>query len=170
MKKAAFSLAMSLMIAGSVLAQSTTSGSKAPVNPNVPGQTEPASNPTAAKITFKEMEYNFGEIEEGPKATHEFVFKNTGHEPLVLSNVKASCGCTTPSWPKEPILPQQEGKILVTYNTQGRPGAFTKTITITSNAEPNTAVINIKGKVNQAPEVNTTPLKEPSLLSPDAGN
>lgn len=132
------------------------------------GNTVPAgTNPNAPKITFKASEHDFGNIEEGPKANYEFVFKNTGKEPLVLSNVKASCGCTTPSWPKEPILPQQEGKILVTYNTQGRPGSFVKNITVTSNADVENVVLTIKGNVKQTPETNTTPTREPSLLNPD---
>lgn len=126
----------------------------------------PPSNPNAPKIEFKENEYDFKDIDEGPQAKHEFVFTNTGKEPLILSNVKASCGCTTPSWPKEPILPGQQGKILVTYNTQGRPGPFTKTITVTSNASEETKTIVIKGKVNPIPEKNTVPVKD-NMLSPD---
>src|SRR5437879_3781402 len=57
-----------------------------------------APNPNAAKMDFKEENYNFGEVPEGPQVTHEFKFANTGKEPLILSNVHASCGCTTPSW------------------------------------------------------------------------
>src|ERR1700723_2154817 len=83
-----------------------------------------ANNPNAPKLLFPEETYNFGEVAEGPQVTHEFKFTNTGKEPLVLSNVRASCGCTTPSWPKEPILPGKDAVILVTYNTQGRPGQF----------------------------------------------
>lgn len=129
-------------------------------------ETKPV-NPNAPKIEFKENEYDFKEVDEGPQAKHEFVFKNTGKEPLILTNVKASCGCTTPSWPKEPILPGQEGKILVTYNTQGRPGSFTKSITITSNAGDEAKVIYIKGKVNAVPEKVTVPVKEGNMLSPE---
>ena len=124
-------------------------------------------NPNATKIEFKESEFDFKDLDEGPQAKHEFVFKNTGKEPLILTNVKASCGCTTPSWPKEPVLPGQEGKILVTYNTQGRPGPFTKSITITSNASEEAKVIYIKGKVNTIPEKNTVPVKEGNMLSPE---
>lgn len=132
------------------------------------GSTVPAgSNPNAPKITFKVSEHDFGNIEEGGKANYEFIFTNNGKEPLVLSNVKASCGCTTPSWPKEPILPTQQGKILVSYNTQGRPGPFVKTITVASNAETETVTLTIKGTVKQTPEVNTTPTREPSLLNPE---
>lgn len=155
MKNTVFSLFVLLFTSMGVFAQTTTTTETKPVNPNAP------------KIEFKETEYDFKEVEEGPQAKHEFVFKNTGKEPLILSNVKASCGCTTPSWPKEPILPGQDAKILVTYNTQGRPGTFTKSITITSNATEETKVIYIKGKVNTVPEKNTVPVKENNMLSPE---
>jgi hypothetical protein len=123
-------------------------------------------NPNAAKISFKEESYYFGDIPEGPPVTHEFKFTNTGKEPLILSNVRASCGCTTPSWPKEPILPGKEGSIMVTYSTQGRPGTFSKVITITSNADNPNKVIDIKGDVVKADPEKSVPLEQPSMLSP----
>ncbi len=123
-------------------------------------------NPNAAKMSFKEETYDFKEIPEGPQVTHEFKFTNTGKEPLVLSNVRASCGCTTPSWPKEPILPGKDAAILVTYNTQGRPGNFSKSITITSNSDSPNKVIYIKGEVVKAEPEKSVPLEQPSMLSP----
>lgn len=125
-----------------------------------------APNPNAPKLIFKEETYGFGEIPEGPQVTHEFKFTNTGKEPLILSNVKASCGCTTPSWPKEPILPGKDAVILVTYNTQGRPGPFTKSITITSNADTPTKIIFIKGEVVKEDPTKSVPMEQPSMLSP----
>ncbi|MCB0541234.1 MAG: DUF1573 domain-containing protein [Bacteroidetes bacterium] len=120
-----------------------------------------------ARISFEEEKFDFGEVDEGPQVTHEFVFTNNGTEPLILSRVKASCGCTTPSWPKDPILPGDEGKILVTYNTAKRPGNFNKSITITSNAiEETTKVIYIKGTVTVAPQEETMPVRQPVLMSP----
>ena len=98
-----------------------------------------------AKIDFKETSYDFGEIEEGKVAQHQFVFTNTGDQPLILSSVKASCGCTTPSWTKEPILPGKTGHISASYNSTNRPGGFHKSITITSNASKPTQVLYIKG-------------------------
>lgn len=87
------------------------------------------------KFNFKNGEtHDFGELNEGPLAEHIFEFTNTGKEPLIIQNASASCGCTTPEWPKEPILPGKTGKITVRYTTQGRPGPFTKSIFITSNA------------------------------------
>lgn len=123
-------------------------------------------NPNAPILNLKEENYVFGEVAEGPQVTHEFKFTNNGKEPLVLANVRASCGCTTPSWPKEPILPGKESTILVTYNTQGRPGPFTKSITITSNASEPNKVIYIKGEVVKAEPEKSVPLEQPSLLTP----
>lgn len=124
------------------------------------------SNPNAAVIKFEEENFDFGVVDEGPKITHEFKFKNEGREPLVLSTVKASCGCTTPSWPTEPILPGQESSIVVTYNTKGRVGTFNKSVTINSNASEPITRIFIKGTVNKAEEVITTPLMDNQSVSP----
>jgi len=119
-----------------------------------------------AKINFLEDSYDFGKIEEGPKVSHEFKFTNEGTVPLILSNVKASCGCTTPSWPKEPILPGEEGTILVTYNTARRVGGFNKSITITSNAETERRILYIRGTVEPASQEETMPIKEPTMMAP----
>ena len=108
-------------------------------------------------ITFEKTEHDFGKInEDGGRVSVEFVFKNEGMSPLVLSNVRASCGCTTPTWTKEPVEPGQKGTITVTYNPNGRPGRFQKTVTITSNAKEPTAKVYIKGEVipKQAKPVN----------------
>ncbi len=91
-------------------------------------------NPKAPKFQFDSEMHDFGTIKEGPAAEHVFVFKNVGKEPLLIQNASASCGCTTPEWPKEPILPGKSGKITVHYNTQGRVGPFEKSVYISSNA------------------------------------
>ena len=99
------------------------------------------------KIHFQKMEHNYGQIQKGGDGNCEFVFTNTGNEPLILSNVKASCGCTTPSWTKEPIMPGKTGTIKVRYNTNNV-GAINKTITVSSNAINAARVtLKIKGKV-----------------------
>lgn len=104
------------------------------------------------KVTFTEESFDFSNIaeEKGP-VTHEFIFTNTGGAPLIIQNVKASCGCTTPDWTKDPVLPGKKGTVKATYNPQNRPGEFNKTITVTSNAENNTVVLTIKGKVAPKP-------------------
>ena len=99
-------------------------------------------------ITFEKTEHDFGKINEGDgRVSVVFEFMNEGMAPLVLSNVRASCGCTTPTWTKEPVEPGQKGSITVTYNPNGRPGRFQKTVTITSNATEATTRVYIKGEV-----------------------
>lgn len=99
-------------------------------------------------ITFEKTEHDFGQINEGDgRVSVIFEFKNEGMAPLVLSNVRASCGCTTPTWTKTPVEPGEVGSITVTYNPNGRPGKFQKTVTITSNATTPTTKVYIKGEV-----------------------
>ena len=103
-------------------------------------------------IEFKETTHQFGEVVEGTQAAHEFEFTNTGTEPLIITRVAASCGCTTPYWTKEPVLPGETGMIKASYNSNGRPGQFRKSITVMSNASltPNTMVY-IMGNVVKRP-------------------
>lgn len=107
---------------------------------------------TGAKIEFSKETHDYGTIKYGADGSCTFEFKNTGNEPLIISNAKGSCGCTVPEWPKEPIAPGAKGSIKVKYDTK-RPGAINKSVTITSNAvnEP-TKIIRIKGNVLNAPE------------------
>ena len=99
-------------------------------------------------INFGVKEHDFGKInEKDGNVTYKFDFTNKGKAPLVVSKVQASCGCTTPSWSKEPIEAGKKGAITVTYNTLGRPGVFTKTITVSSNDSIAQVVLIIKGEV-----------------------
>jgi hypothetical protein len=94
-----------------------------------------AVNKNAPKFKFKGGEtHDFGTLKEGPVAEHLFSFTNAGKEPLIIQNVTASCGCTTPDWTKQPILPGKSSVITVRYTTQGRVGPFNKDIYIQSNA------------------------------------
>jgi hypothetical protein len=103
-----------------------------------------------AKIVFGEMDHNFGSFKESDGVqTTTFSFKNDGDVPLVLSNVRASCGCTTPKWTREPVAPGASGSIDVSYNPKNRPGSFNKTVTVTSNAENANVVLKISGTVEQ---------------------
>lgn len=79
--------------------------------------------------------YDFGTLKEGPVVSHVFEFTNAGNEPLIIHGASASCGCTTPEWPKEPILPGKKGRLTVNYNTAGRVGPFNKDVYIQSNAK-----------------------------------
>ena len=140
----------------------------ATVEPNPAAKQQPAAskpvNPNAPKIKFVDESYDFGTVVEGPQVTHDFKFKNEGKEPLILSNVHASCGCTVPTWPKEPILPGKESVISATYNTSGRPGAFTKTITVESNSGEASKVVTIRGEVIKPEQDKSIPLAKPSML------
>lgn len=105
-----------------------------------------------AKIDFEKEVHDYGTIKYDANGQCSFNFKNTGNAPLIISDAKGSCGCTVPSYPKEPIQPGQTATITVKYDTK-RPGAINKSVTITSNAvnEP-TKVIRIKGNVLPKPE------------------
>ena len=98
------------------------------------------------EIYFENTTHNYGEIKYNSDGTCEFTFKNTGKEPLLLTNVKASCGCTTPTWPKQPRESGKEGTIVVKYNTKIK-GAFTKSIRVYSNAKTNLITLKITGTV-----------------------
>jgi hypothetical protein len=102
------------------------------------------------KMEFKTTEYDFGKIKEDKGlAITVFEFKNTGNQPLILNNVKATCGCTTPEWTQDPVAPGKTGSIKVSYNPQNRPGAFSKSVNVFSNSEPSVVILNIKGTVEQ---------------------
>lgn len=105
-------------------------------------------NAQNAKVTFEEKNYDFGAIEEkGGKATHVFEFTNTGNAPLIIQRVTASCGCTTPEWTNTPVEPGKKGTVTVAYNPLGRPGSFTKTISVYSNASNELEQLTITGNV-----------------------
>jgi hypothetical protein len=112
-----------------------------------------------AQITFDQSEHDFGKIQEGTMANYEFTFTNTGKAPLVLSNVQPSCGCTTPEWNKEPIMPGAKGVIKASFNSYGRPGTFQKYITVKSNASNSEATLVIKGTVEPKPIEPVSPVR-----------
>jgi hypothetical protein len=97
-------------------------------------------------IIFDKIEHDYGTIEKGSDGNCVFTFTNQGQKPLVLSNVRASCGCTVPQWPREPIAPGEQGEIKVKYNTNIA-GNFNKTITINSNATNSMVMLRVKGQV-----------------------
>ncbi len=102
------------------------------------------------KIVFEKIVHDYGSFkEEAGVQTTTFKFTNTGSVPLVLTNVRASCGCTTPKWTREPVAPNGTGEIQVSYNPKNRPGSFNKTVTVSSNAENPSVVLRIKGTVAQ---------------------
>ncbi len=101
-------------------------------------------------ITFDKQTHDFGTFKEAAGTqTTSFKFKNEGTVPLILSNVRASCGCTTPKWTREPVAPGATGEIQVSYNPKNRPGSFNKSVTVTSNATVQTTILRITGNVEQ---------------------
>ncbi|ALW86446.1 hypothetical protein AUC43_15950 [Hymenobacter sedentarius] len=109
-----------------------------------------------AVMKFETDTHDFGKVAEGTMATYEFKFKNTGNQPVVIANVQASCGCTTPDWTKTPVLPGKTGIIKAMYSSAGRPGVFNKTVTVTSNAVEPSKVLSIKGSVLTKDEIKPT--------------
>lgn len=116
-----------------------------------PGQDKAEKN--GPKIEFSYTEYDYGTITQGGDGTSEFEFKNTGNEPLILSDVKSTCGCTVPSWPREPVKSGESAKIIVNYRTT-RVGPINKSITVSSNAASGPVVLRIKGNVEPKPAEN----------------
>jgi hypothetical protein len=116
-----------------------------PAEANSPA-THAQDSPNAPEVTFNKTVHNYGALRKDADGRCEFTFTNTGTEPLILSNVKSSCGCTVPTWPKEPIQPGKSGTIKVVYDTK-LIGAFEKTVTVISNAKNGTVVLTIKGDV-----------------------
>ena len=144
---------MLLACFGTAIAQNTTS------------KTDKATKKTRTpQIQFNALIHDYGTIIEEDDGTCEFVFQNTGKEPLVLQNVYSSCGCTVPSWPKEPIMPGKKSAITVKYNTS-RIGKIDKMITVISNASNTPRVeLHIKGEVKAKtavayPEKESNPLQ-----------
>lgn len=100
------------------------------------------------KLQVSSTEHNFGKFrEEAGRQTYDFTVRNEGDMPLVIQNIVASCGCTTPEWTKSPIPPGSTGKITAIYDPANRPGAFNKTLSVYSNAKPQVVVLSIKGEV-----------------------
>jgi hypothetical protein len=132
MKKVLVTLGISMMMAFTAFAQDP-----AP---------QPADNPNAPVITFEKTTHDYGTVTKGGDGTCEFKFKNTGVEPLILSNVSSSCGCTVPEWPREPILRGKSSSIRVKYATE-RVGPINKTITVMSNAKVPSVQLRIIGNV-----------------------
>ncbi|QNH63564.1 DUF1573 domain-containing protein [Hymenobacter sediminicola] len=142
--KKALVLALSLTCAG-FAAQAQTAAVK-PAN----AQTKVAG----PQIQFDEMKYDFGTAKQGDVVKHVFKFKNIGTQPLVISNIGVSCGCTTPEWTKDPIMPGKTGSITANFNTAGKMGIQNKVLTVESNSAGGNAMVSVVGEVKEG---NATP-------------
>ncbi len=117
--------------------------------PTTPAKEEYKGPKTSVK--FAEEEFNFGTIDSGEKVEHIYAFTNDGDEPLVISEAKGSCGCTVPEWPKEPIAPGEGGEIKVVFDSKGKSGKQTKSVTIKANTDPAVTILKISGDVTPDP-------------------
>jgi hypothetical protein len=101
-------------------------------------------------MQFSKEEHDFGTINDGDIVEHKFSFKNVGDAPLIITNATATCGCTVPEWPKEPIAVGASGDILVRFNSRNKPGNQAKTVTITANTFPSANKVRIRANVLKA--------------------
>lgn len=109
-----------------------------------------ADNGNAAILTFAESTFQFGTIKKGEVVTHNFKFTNTGREPLIIKDAIATCGCTVPEIPKEPIKPGESSEIKVVFNSAGKPvGPITKPVTVSSNAVNSPVQITLVGEIKE---------------------
>ncbi len=142
MKKTILAVALAISFSGFANAQDSKNATNAaaPTTPVV-------ENKNAPDFKFEVEEYNFGTIKQGDKVSYDFSFVNSGKEPLIITDAKGSCGCTVPSYPKEPIAKGAKGVIHVEFNSTGKQGSQTKTVTLTSNSKTGQKVLYIKGNV-----------------------
>lgn len=123
------------------------------IQSTTPAASQDAKGP---KMQFDVLTIDYGTIEKGADPIRRFKFTNVGNEPLIIKAAKGSCGCTVPTYPKEPIMPGESNVIEVRYDTQ-RPGPFQKQVTLTTNETNDTQVLNIKGDVKDTPQQPSVP-------------
>lgn len=116
---------------------------------NVPATAsgKPAEPGSAPAMAFNEEKHEFGKIIQGEKVSYSFIFKNTGGSDLIISSAQGSCGCTVPTYPKDPVKPGQEAKIDVVFDSTGKSGLVEKTVTLTTNCNPSTKTLTISSTV-----------------------
>jgi len=118
--------------------------------------TPPAPTGPTTSVEFEELVHDFGEVVEGTMVKHVYKFKNTGSEPLVISDAKGSCGCTVPDWPREPIAPGASGVINVQFDSKGKGSddgsKQSKRVTVTANTNPAQTYLTITGVVKKDPK------------------
>ena len=128
-------------------------GNPAVGNPATPPSAVPPTAPTVdpnqpkTVMSFGQQQYDFGTVNEGEIVKRTFKFKNTGKEPLIISNAQGSCGCTVPKWPREPIAPGASSEITVEFNSDKKTGKRNQQVTITANTEPASTIISLVGEV-----------------------
>jgi len=129
--------------------QLETQGVNRPAQQPTVNSTQPIEQNITAKASFAwdQTMYNFGTIKQGEIVNYTFKFTNNGTEPLLISNASASCGCTVPEWPREPIAPGASGEIVVRYDSKGKSGQQSPVITVVANTNPRQARLSLRGLV-----------------------
>ena len=143
-----------LCIIGFAFVSCTSDQQKKTIEPEMvsnPASAEPANADTSLlpKFDFESDNHEFGPITEGEIVSYNFKFKNSGKAPLIITQASASCGCTVPEYSKDPIAPGQEGFIKVTFNSEGKHGMTSKTVTLLANTVPNTKVLTISADISK---------------------
>ncbi len=146
LKLSLFAVAGALMLSFSASAQQAAPKKAMATGTAKPAATAAAKPATPSGITWKEDSFDFGSIEKGKPVSHEFTFKNTTKQTILITNVKAACGCTATNYTKTPIKPGETGSVTATYNA-ATAGSFNKTVTVTTNDSEVNKILTIKGKV-----------------------
>jgi Protein of unknown function (DUF1573) len=142
-----------MLIASASFAQTSVSpnsasSESAPVTPVI--------NPNAGEFQWAEETHDFGTIAQGIPVKNKFMFTNNGKEPIIISNVQKTCGCTVTDWSKEPIMPGQQGFVLAEFNA-AKEGPFTKAITVQSDSKTPSVKLYFKGTVQKSEQAGSVP-------------
>ena len=157
--KSLYALALLTFFAFSAYAQETA-------KEEATEKTEQEVSVDGPKMTLESLIVDYGEIEQGSDPLRKVSFTNTGTEPLIISNAKGSCGCTVPTWPREPIAPGETADIEIRYDTK-RIGAINKTVRLTTNDATGTYTLRVKGNISKKAEEKGLPEKEGIFNKPN---
>jgi hypothetical protein len=147
MKKIILSFACAVILASCGNQEPQQSETASVESVSIASETSPAD---AAAFKFEKESFDFGQITDGEKVSYDFKFTNIGKSPLIITSATATCGCTVPEYPKEPIAPGAEGIVKVVFDSTGKPGMQNKVVTITANTVPEITQLNILGNVVNA--------------------
>ncbi|HNV99538.1 MAG TPA: DUF1573 domain-containing protein [Chitinophagales bacterium] len=151
MKKFTLALTFVFVSGAAVFAQTTTTPSS-----STPATSTPAVNPNAGEFSWVEETHDFGTIPQGIPVKNKFEFTNVGKEPIIISTVVKTCGCTALDWTKEPVMPGQKGYVLAEFNA-AKEGPFTKAITVQSDSKTPTMKLIFKGTVQKSEQAGSVP-------------
>ena len=127
----------------------TTTETSVTETPQVEDTLDTTKVSKSTEMTFEKVEHDFGKINQGDKVDYNFKFKNTGTADLIISSAKGSCGCTVPEYPKEAVKPGESGEIKVSFNSDGKSGEQSKTVSIFANTVKGTEILTIKASITK---------------------